>query len=492
MNLLKKLASDTAIYGISSILSRLLNWVILTPYLTRVLGQKPYGIISDLYVWTALVLVVLTFRMETALFRFGSRKKDLNTSFSTAFFFLGLLSFCFVLLGISFIPKIAHWLSYQDTPDYIFWFILIIGLDSLSALPFAKLRLLEKPTLFALLKTGAIIINILMVYFFLELCPWLLKNHYAIPQWIYSSQDPIIYLFKANFLASLLVLLFLLPTLFNLKWKPNWVLLKKMVVYSSPLVLAGIAGIVNQLIGIPLLKEKASPDLDYNLQQAGLYSAASKIAVLMALFTQAFNYAAEPFFFKNAPRAESKQLYGQIGQYFTLVGSITFLSIVLFIDYIQFFLGENFRSGLHIVPILLMANLFLGLYYNFSVWFKLTDRTDIGGKIAIVGSLITLTINLYFIPLIGIAAPAWASFFCYGFMAGASFLLGKKYYPIQYPIKKMAFYLFFTILVYLGYLGYKNLIAPYWLLPMNAVILTLTTLLFLWVDKIFKRINILQ
>lgn len=492
MNLLKRLASETAIYGISSILSRLLNWVILTPYLTRVLGQKPYGIVSDLYVWTALVLVVLTFRMETALFRFGSKKTDLGASFSTAFFIIGLLTLCFVLLGIGFTPVIAQWLKYENTPNYIFWFILIIGLDSLSALPFAKLRLLEKPILFALLKTGAIVINILFVYFFLELCPWLIKSNYILPSWIYSSHDQIIYLFKANFLASFFVFLFLLPSLFNVNWKPSWVLLKKMVVYSSPLVLAGIAGIVNQLIGIPMLKEKASPDLDYNLQQAGLYSAASKIAVLMALFTQAFNYAAEPFFFKNADRTESQKLYGQIAQYFTLIGSITFLTIVLFIDQIQFFLGENFRSGLYIVPILLMANLFLGLYYNFSVWFKLTDHTYFGGRIAIVGSLITVGINLYFIPLIGIAAPAWASLFCYGFMAGATFFLGKKYYPIQYPIKKMAFYLFFTLMVYAVFQVYKNLFDSQFLWLLNGAIILLTTLLFLFVDKIFKRINILQ
>lgn len=492
MNLLKRLASETAIYGISSILSRLLNWVILTPYLTRVLGQKPYGIVSDLYVWTALVLVILTFRMETALFRFGSKKNSLTSSFSTAFFLIGLLSVCFVLAGIGLTPEIALWLRYENTPDYVFWFILIIGLDSLSALPFAKLRLLEKPMLFAVLKTGAIVINILFVYFFLEFCPWLIKNNYAIPAWIYSSADPIIYLFKANFLASFFVLLSLLPTLFNIKWNPDWPLLKKMIIYSSPLVLAGIAGIVNQLIGIPLLKAIASPNLDYNLQQAGLYSAASKIAVLMALFTQAFNYAAEPFFFKNANRAESKQLYGQIAQYFTLVGSIAFLGIMLFLDYIQFFLGENFRSGLFIVPILLMANLFLGLYYNFSVWFKLTDHTYFGGRIAVIGSLITFAINLYFIPIIGIAAPAWASLFCYGFMAGVTFLLGKKYLPIQYPIKKMAFYLIFTLMVYAAFLGYKNIIAPPILGLLNGTILALTTLLFLFVDKIFKRINILQ
>lgn len=492
MNLLKKLASETAIYGLSSILSRLLNWVILTPYLTRVLGQKPYGIVSDLYVWTALILVVLTFRMETALFRFGSEKNNLNRSFSTAFFLIGSLSLCFILLGIRFIPEISQWLSYENTPDYIFWFILIIGLDGLSALPFAKLRLLEKPFLFALLKTGAIVINILLVYFFLEFCPWLIKHNYNIPAWIYNSEDQILHLFKANFLASFLVFLLLLPSLFSVKWDVSWPLLKKMIIYSSPLVLAGIAGIVNQLIGIPLLKEKASPDIDYNLQQAGLYSAASKIAVLMALFTQAFNYAAEPFFFKNAKRTDSKKWYGQIAQYFTLVGSITFLAIMLFLDYIQFFLGENFRSGLHIVPILLMANLFLGLYYNFSIWFKLTDKTYFGGRIAVFGSLITFAFNLYFIPQIGIAAPAWASLFCYGFMAGTTFLLGKKHFPIQYPIKKMLFYLVFTLLVYVAFLSYKNLIPQHFLFLVNGFILALTILLFLFVDKIHKRINILQ
>ena len=437
MNLLKKLASETAIYGISSILSRLLNWVILTPYFTRIFSPQDYGIVSDLYVWTALLLVILTYRMETAFFRFGKKKEDLPITYSTSNISLLFSTLVFLCIGFLLLPDIATILKYPNQPQYVLWFLLIIALDVLSSIPFAKLRLDEKPIRFAILKTSGILFNILFVFLLME------YNPFFEPKRIVEN------VFIANFLASLIVLLLLIPSLFKISWKFDFQLWKQMLLYAAPLVLAGIAGIINQLIGIPMLKELSGPSLEENLKQAGIFSAASKIAILMALFTQAFNYAAEPFFFKNADHKESKNLYAQIAQFFALGGSIAFLGVMLFLDVIQLFLGKDFRQGLHIVPILLLAYLFLGLYYNFSAWFKLTDKTRYGGGIALGGTLITLSMNYFLIPIIGISAPAWAALACYFFMAAATYIAGQKHFPIPYSIPYIILYIGIALIAWL-------------------------------------------
>lgn len=443
MSLLKKLAGETAIYGVSSILSRLLIWIILTPYFTRVFVPKEYGIFSDLYTWIALLLVIFTYRMETAFFRYGRQKENLDRSFSTASIAVLLVTIGLTTIFLLLKQPIATWLQYPEHADYVTWLILIVAADALSAIPFARLRLSNRPIRFAFVKTISIVINIALVFFFLEICPWLISKEWSWLSTIYDGNNRIAYVFIANFLASGFTFLQLLPLYFKTTLQFDRVLLRKMVIYALPLMLAAIAGVVNQLIGVPMLKVLTSKDLAYNLAQAGVFSAASKLAVLMNLFTQAFSYASEPFFFRHADREDSKQIYAQVAQAFALVGSIVFLGIMLYLNVIQYFLGKDFREGLGVLPIMLLANLFLGLFYSISIWFKLSDNTNVGGWIAIGGSALTLLINFLFIPNPSVSyfAPAWASLACYGFMLVACYVIGQRRYPIDYPVQRILLYI---------------------------------------------------
>ncbi|MCR9102683.1 MAG: oligosaccharide flippase family protein [bacterium] len=448
MSLLKKLAGETAIYGTSSILSRLLHFVILTPFLTYYFTKQEYGVVTDLYAWAALLLVIFTYRMETAFFRFGSKESDMERSFSTAAISLLASTAVLTILFLVFAPEIARWLHYPDHPEYVRWFALIIAFDALAAIPFARLRLENRPIRFAVIKTLNILVNIFFIFFFLKICPWLLEQGYEWAGWLYNPEREIGYVFLSNLLASGSVLLFLAPLLLKAQWTFEAGLWKRMLRYAAPLIVVGVAGIVNQFVGIPLLKELASDDMDYNIAQVGLYGAAAKLAVLMNLFTQAFNYAAEPFFFRNAAREDKSTLYAQVGQGFTLVGCLAFVGIMLYMDIIQYYLGADLRGGLAVVPFLLMAYLFLGLYYNFSIWYKLADRTIIGGYIATAGSVITIGLNVWLIPRYGYLAPGLAALACYSFMAAASYLTGQRYYPIHYPVGRMALYILGAITAY--------------------------------------------
>ena len=439
---IKRLAGETAIYGLSSILGRMLHFVILTPYLTRRLSRVEYGIYTDLYVWAALLLVLLTYRMETTFFRFGRAREDRDGVFSTASLSLWGSTLLFAVPVLVFAPTLAGWLRYPDFPQYVVWFVLILAFDVLAALPFARLRLEGRPIRFALIRLSGMLLNIGLIFLFLEG----LKAP-AWPPWI-GAGDRLSYLFLANLFASGLVWLLLLPVYFRLRWQFDAGLWRRMLRYALPLVIAGIAGVTNQMIGAPMLKGLASPDLAYNLAQAGIYGAAAKLAVLMNLFTQAFNYAAEPFFFKLAGETDSKSIYARVAQAFTLVGSLVFLGIMLYLEVIQYFLGEDFREGLGIVPILLLANLLLGLFYNFSIWYKLEDKTRIGGWIALGGTAIVLAVNGLLIPRVGYYGPAWATLACYGFMAAAGYWTGRKTFRAPYPLFKMAAYIALALATY--------------------------------------------
>lgn len=484
MSLIKKLAGETAIYGISSILSRLLNWVVLTPYFTRIFAPEEYGIVSELYAWIALLLILFTYRMETAFFRFGRKQEALARTFSTASISLLISTLLFTSLLLLFAQPIATWLKYPAHADYVVWFLLIVALDALAAIPFARLRLQNRPIRFMLLKTLGIIVNIIFVFFFFEISPWLIEKGWSWVENIYNPKNKLAYVFIANFIASSITLLLLLPYYFKIKLEFDRILLQKMVWYALPLVLSGVAGIVNQFIGIPLLKELASNDLEYNKVQMGIYGAASKLAVLLNLFTQAFNYAAEPFFFRHADRDDSKIIYAQVAQAFAIVGSIAILGILLYMDIIQYFIGAEYRKGLGIVPILLIANLLLGLYYSVSIWFKLADQTKVGGWISLGGSVITILINIIFIPLLGYYAPAWAALSCYGFMLAICWWLGQKYYPIDYPIGRILLYIALTMSLYSVSIYLGNI------MNLSFVMTLLTnTMLFLFYLFIIYRIE---
>ena len=453
MSLVKKLAGETAIYGLSSILGRVVNWVVLTPYLTRVFDTSAYGIISDLYFWIALLLVFFTYRMETAFFRFASRaqeeQSDANTVFTTASLSIMATTVFFAVVLLLLAPQVAAWLEYPDRSDYVRIFSLIVAFDALAAVPFARLRMDSRPMRFAFIKLSAIVINIAFLFLFLEGLPWASEQGLPWAERLYNPDDRIAFVFRSNLLASACVLLLLSPLYYKITWRFAKDVWQRMLRYSLPLVLAALAGIVNQLVGTPLLKELGPGTTTENLELAGLYTAAAKLAVLMNLFVQAFNYAAEPFFFRQSAVSQDRSIYADVARAFAMVGSLAFLGIMLYLDVIQYFLGASFREGLGILPILLVANFFLGLYYNFSIGYKLSDQTKWAGYIALVGSIMTLVVNILFIPSLTIYAPAWASLSCFFSMSVAGYWLTRKLWPVDYRLDKMAYYLL-TVLIAWG------------------------------------------
>ncbi|MFZ4425886.1 MAG: lipopolysaccharide biosynthesis protein [Saprospiraceae bacterium] len=449
MSILKKLAGETAIYGLSSILGRLLNYVILTPYLTRSFTNRAeYGIVTELYAYIALLIVVFTFRMETTYFRYAGDKGQSGNTFSTATFFLILTTAATTLFAMAFIQPIANWLDYPDRPEYVALFLLILALDTLATVPFARLRLDNRPGRFAFIRLVNIFSNLFFIFFFLECCPWLIENGCDKIKAVYDPSFRVGYVFLANLLASLITFLQFTPMIARMAWRIDRALLKKMLWYTAPLILGGLAGAINQFIGNPMLKFFTPGTLSDKLTQLGLFGAAAKIPILMTLFTQAFNYAAEPFFFRHAQREDAKDIYAQVAQAFTLVGSLVFLGIMLYLDLIAFLIGPKYREATGIVPILLMAYLFLGIYYCFSVWYKLADKTIAGGFFALGGSAITIGLNIFLIPRIGYYGPAWAALACYGFMVAACYLSGQRYFHIHYPIGRMTGYILLALAGY--------------------------------------------
>lgn len=454
MSLIKKLAGETAIYGLSSILGRLVNWVFLTFYFTRIFAQGEYGVYGEIYTYIAILLVLFVYRMDTALFRFAkssSEQYSPDEVFTTASIGVGLVALILTPICLVFSSSIAQFLGHGNHAEYVQLLILVVAFDALAFVPFARLRLDNRPIRFAAIRIAAIFSNIIFLLFFLELCPWLIDQGYDFFTYIYQPENKVSYIFWANLLASILTLVYLLPLYKNVALRFLSQLWKLMFSYSWPLVIAALAATINQLAGIPLLKHWGSGgSVDANEALVGIYTAAARLAVLMNLFIQAFNYAAEPFFFKQSASSNDKQIYADVARAFALVGALAFAGVMLYLDVIQYMLGKDFREGLGILPIMLIGNFFLGLFYNFAMGYKLTDNTRIGGYIAIVGSVITLAVNFVLIPKISYYGPAWASLSCYLSMTVLAYWVSKKIWPVDYPITRMLYYLAVAIVMWLA------------------------------------------
>lgn len=452
MNPLKQLAGQTAIYGLSSIVGRLLNYL-LVPLYTRIFLPHEYGIVTELYAYAGFLLVIYTYGMETAFFRYSEEEgQSKQQVFSNAFFSLVGSSVVISGLFIFFRQPIAEWLGYSSTPQYIIWFALILGLDALAAIPFAYLRQQQKATRFAVVKLINIGLNIGLNLFFLLLCPYLIKHGGdATVEWVHTIYNPSIgvgYIFIANLTASVVTFALLIPEMLSLKGYFDAALWKRMISYSLPLLLVGLAGSVNEMFDRMMLKRFLPYDQETNQAMLGIYGACYKLSILMTLFIQAYRFAAEPFFFSHANQNDPKPLYARTMKFFVIVGSLIFLLITLYIDVFKYFIGPEYHEGLSVVPILLMANLLLGIYFNLSIWYKLTDRTMLGALVALGGSAITISLNIWWIPIFGYMGSAWATFLCYLFMVIASFIFSKIYYPIPYPIKRILFYLGLSVILY--------------------------------------------
>lgn len=452
MNPFRKLAGQTAIYGLPTIVGRLLNYL-LVPLYTRAFIPAEYGVVTEVYAYVAFLFVLLTYGMETAFFRFASREEQNNTVFATAMASLGVTSALFSVAGLLFAPEISARMGYGNHPEYIRWFILILATDALSTIPYAKLRLENRPLRFALIKIVNIGANISFNLFFILLCPYLLSKHpdtaiSGLISRIYNPETGIGYIFISNLIASLLTFALLLPDILHKSMKPDPALLKKMLSYSWPLLIFGMAGIVNETFDRVILKHLLPGTTTEAMAQLGIYGACYKVSILMTLFIQTYRYAAEPFFFDQAKGQHPQDTYARMMHYFLIVCLFIFLSIMLFLDIVMLFVGEAYREGAPVVPVLLLANLFLGIFYNLSIWFKLTDKTTYGAIISVIGAVITLLLNFLLIPKFGYMGAAWATFACYASMMVISYFLGRKYYPVKYNLAGAAIYTIIALLLY--------------------------------------------
>jgi len=452
MSLLKKLAGETAIYGLSSIVGRLLNYLLM-PLYTRLFLREEYGIVNELYAYTGFLMVLYIFRMETAFFRYGTAEEGRDEAFSTSFWSVLGTSGLFSLLILCFANPITDWLEYApEQSTFVTMFGLILAFDTLAEIPLARLRLEHRAKRFAAVRLTGIALNIGFNLFFLLLCPWLLKHGIASDfiGKIYHREFGVGYIFLSNLIASTGVLLLLIPEMRRVEWRFSPAVWRTMLIYAAPLILASMAGIVNEMLDRVLLKRLLPGDATSNLAQVGVYSASYKLAMLMSLVTQAFRYAAEPFFFANAKHKDAKILYADVTKYFSILGTATLLGVLLYLDVLKHLIGSDFWGGLGVVPILLFANLFLGLYYNVSIWYKLTDQTKLGGWIAVGGAIITIVLNVWWIPRIGYMGSAWATLICYAAMTAACWWLGRKYYPVNYDWMRMGGYVALALVLYFG------------------------------------------
>jgi len=432
LNPLKQLVNQTAIYGLSSVIGRLLNYLLI-PLYTRYFLPAEYGVVTEMYAYVAFLVVGLTYGMETAFFRFSKKENDAKVVYSTTLISLLVTSLIFVGLIFSNSSSIADWMGYHNHKEYIEWFALIIGLDAISAISFARLREQNRATRFAVIRLINIFINIGFNIFFI----------------VYKGYG-IEYIFISNLISSIVTIILLFPEMLKSIWIFDKRLWNKMMIYALPLLIAGLAGMTNETIDRILLKHLL-PNPETASSELGLYGAFYKLSILMILFIQTFRFAAEPFFFAQEKEGKSRKIYADVMKYFTIIMAIIFLGVTIFYDIIKGFLGSAYHDdrGFLVVTILLLANLFLGIYYNLSIWYKLTDKTKYGAYLSIFGALITLTLNFILIPIIGFEGSAWATLICYFSMTIASYFLGKKHFPIPYNLKRLGLYLFAMLSIYL-------------------------------------------
>jgi O-antigen/teichoic acid export membrane protein len=497
LNPFKRLASQTAIYGLPTIIGRLLNYL-LVPLYTYNFSTSEYGTVNEMYAYVSFLLISLTYGMETALFNFSRKQGNPGESgkdkvYSTILLCVSLTSVLFIGGLWFFSQPIANLIRYPDHPEYITWFGLILGLDAISSIAFAKLREQQKAKTFAAIKTLNIVTNIFFNLFFIVYC----KHQFeASPNsWISSFYSPEIgigYIFISNVIASAVTLLVQLPSVLRV-FSPlkrgaggeafDFSLLKTILLYALPLLVAGLAGMTNETMDRILLKYLLPSDIA--LQQNGIYGACYKISIIMTIFIQTFRYAAEPFFFSHAAEMDAKSVYARVMNYFVIICLIIFLGTWMNISWIQYFVGKDFREGIAVVPILLMANFCLGVFLNLSIWYKLTGKTKWGAYLTILGALITLIGNFVFIPRFGYMASAWTTLICYAGMMVVSYFIGNKQYPVNYDLRRFLGYLALSLLLFAFsmYLKIESGI-------LDIVVKNLLIVLFLIVVFVFERKNL--
>ena len=449
---LKKLAGETIWYGLSNIAAKFLN-VLLTPLLTYLLHTKAqqvdYGDISILFACISFVNVVFTYGLETAYFRFSTTTTDRSKLFQTTFTSIFFSSIFLSIILILFRLPISNFIGLGSHTEYIIWAIMIVAIDAMAAIPFAKLRQEGRPRKYAFTRVAGILVNIFLTVYFIYYSPGNVaeRPYSGFAKW-YVQHTNVGFLLLAN-LAQCLVTFILLKKEWSV-WRmrfdfPLW---KKVMGYCWPMLIVGLGGMVNETIDRIMLAKLLPGDASAAKIVVGIYGANYKIALLITLFIQAFKMSAEPFFFSQAADKNAPKTYARVMKWFVITLCIAFLFTALYLDIWQYFIGYQYRSGIGVVPILLAANIALGIYYNLSVWYKITDKMYMGMLITLVGAVITLVLNFEFIPKYGMYASAWATFAAYSTMMVLSYFIGQKYFRVPYPVKKLLSYITIMLLLF--------------------------------------------
>jgi O-antigen/teichoic acid export membrane protein len=482
---IKKLAGQTAIYGFSSIIGRFLNYLLVPLYTYKIAAASGgYGVVTNIYAYTGLLLVLLTFGMETTFFRFATKENsDPNKAFSTAGLSVGFVSLVFVALVLAFLKPIAGIMAYDSHPEYIAIMATVVGLDAFQAILFARLRYEQKALKFACLKLLFIFMNIGLNLFVFLAAPALADRYPDLMSW-YHIENQVLYIFLINLICTSIVTFGFIPEIRKLRYGIDFAMLKEMLKYTWPLLLLGLTGILNQ-VADKICFRYLVPGSEGEVQ-LGIYGACVKIAMIMAMITQAFRYAYEPFVFGSNKDRNSAEMQAKVMNYFILCTLFAFMAVVAYLPILKYIIKSDYWEGLRVVPIVMMAEIFMGIYFNLSFWYKLTDQTWWGAIFSAIGCIVLLAINIIFVPQVGYMACAWGGFAGYGVCMILSYLVGRKKNPIPYDLKSALFYIVITLILYMAiaYLPEFNLIIT---LVLNTVILLLFVAAVAWKEKELVR-----
>jgi O-antigen/teichoic acid export membrane protein len=446
---MKTLAKETLFYGMGSVLPKLLSWLLSLYWAFALPKVSDIGILTNFYAWVALLQVILTYGMETGFFKFANDEKDPARVFSTTFISILTTTILFFAASSIFVKPLAFALGGIDLkPHYLLLLIIILCVDVIATIPFASLRFKKRPIRFALIKMINVVLTIVLNLFFFLLCPILKSMYPNAFDWFDLSRG-VDFILISNLAASVVQLLLVSPEL-KIRFSFDWPLLKRILKYSFPILILGIAGILNQTVD-KIIFPKIYPDASKAFTELGIYGQNFKIAIIMVMFTQAFRYAFEPYIFaRNRGGSDDKQSFSDATKYFIIFGLLIFLGTTGFIDIIKFMIPAKYYAGLKVVPIVLLGELFFGVYFNLSLWYKLTDQTKWGAYMSVFGFIITITINIAFIPKFGYMACAWASFFANLIMMIISYLVGQKKYPVPYNLKSAATFFSLSMILFAG------------------------------------------
>lgn len=489
---MKILAKETAIYGVSSIVGKFLNWMLVPLYTYVLQQQSDYGIVTNLYAWTALLLVILTYGMETGFFRFANKEgENPQTVYKTSLIALFSTSLLFAVVCVVWQVPIAVALGYPTHSEFIAMLGVVVAMDAFASIPFAYLRYKKHPLQFAALKLLFVFLNIVLNLFFLVLCPKI-QDWGIIASW-YNPDYGVGYVFVANIMATAIQTMFLLPAILE-GFKSSgaqecrclgvfsWKLLGQMLKYSLPLLVLGVCGIMNQTLDrilFPFFYTGADAQT-----QLGIYGACFKVAMVMMMFTQAFRYAYEPFVFAKHKDKQSVAAYADAMKYYIVFSYMILLGMIFYLDLLKFIIAPSYWEGLKIVPIVLWTYIFQGVYFNLSFWYKLTDKTQWGAYFSIIGVVITFGLQVVFVPRIGYMASALSSTVCYMVIMLLSYFMGRKHLTIPYDLRRIGIYTLVVLILLAGYYALAHL------LPINEWLkIGIGTILLIIYCVIFYRLD---